>query len=302
LTVSGRYEFFLRLPSEDEACWPRARNASVVVRGSGAYSHVTVDLDPNGDATTMDAIASSDRRLAGTVSEFPPGGSYISLGKYTLIRGADSLVTVDTTYAGDSCMAVDNVKMAFVEALSSGCTDPLAENYDAVVEVDDGSCLYRGGRGVNTKSWSAMSSQYKLDDWYPVEEYEVWATGQYCEVPDGFNHDNETAAGTTTAKCTSNAAPHLSAVWLLSIVGALQYTTLKIWILKAGNLFFGMTSTRQVTGTLACGEWPMNRKPRPSSACLTNSNHFAARAMVASSSRCVGLTPALSRASTGFSC
>ena len=193
ITVSGRYEFFLRLPAEDATCSPRARNASVVVRGSGAYSHVTVDLDPNGDATTTDATATPDRRLAGTVSEFPSGGSYVSLGKYTLLRGADTLVIVDTTYAGDSCMAVDNIKMVFVGALSSGCTDPLAENYDAVVVEDDGSCLYRGGRGVNTKSWSAMSSQYKLDNWYPVEEYEVWATGEYCEVPAGFNQENETA-------------------------------------------------------------------------------------------------------------
>ena len=193
IPVSGHYELFLRLPAEDSACSPRARNASVIVRGSGAYSHVTVDLDPNGDLTTTDAIATPDRRLAGTSSEFPSGGSYISLGKYTLLRGADSLVTVDTSYAGDSCMAVDSIKMIFVEALSSGCTDPLAENYDAVVEEDDGSCLYRGGRGVNTKSWSAMSSQYKLDDWYPAEEYEVWATGEYCAVPDGFGQENETA-------------------------------------------------------------------------------------------------------------
>ena len=193
VSVSGHYEFFLRLPAEDATCSPRARNASVVVRGSGSYSHVTVDLDPNGDATTTDAIATPDRRLAGTVSEFPSGGSYVSLGKYTLLRGADALVTVDTTYAGGSCMAVDNIKMAFTSALSSGCTDPLAENYDAVVAEDDGSCLYRGGRGVNTKSWSAMSSQYKLDNWYPVEEYEVWATGEYCEVPERFGKDNETA-------------------------------------------------------------------------------------------------------------
>jgi len=193
LSVSGRYELFLRLPAQDTECWPRTRNASVVVRGSGAYSHATVDLDPSGGGTSTDAIVPLDRRLAGTVSEFPSGGSYISLGQYTLLRGADVLVTVDATNAGDSCMAVDNVKMVYVSALSSGCTDPLAENYDAVVAADDGSCLYRGGRGVNTMSWSAMSSQFKLDNWYPVEEYDIWATGEYCEVPDGFGDDNETA-------------------------------------------------------------------------------------------------------------
>jgi len=193
LSVSGRYELFLRLPAEDAVCWPRARNASVVVRGSGAYSHVMVDLDPGGDATSTDAVVAPNRRLAGAASEFPSGGSYVSLGEYSLLEGADVLVTLDTTYTGDLCMAVDNVRMVFVAALTSGCTDPLAENYDAVVSEDDGSCLYLGGRGVNTMSWSSMSSQFKLDNWYPVEEYDVWATGEYCDVPDGFGHDNETA-------------------------------------------------------------------------------------------------------------
>ena len=47
---------------------------------------------------------------------------------------------------------------------------------------DDGSCLYLGGRGLTTRSWSTMHQAYKLDDWYPATEYETWGTEQYCEV------------------------------------------------------------------------------------------------------------------------
>lgn len=59
----GQHDFSLRLPVEVSACSPCARNASVVVRGLGAYSHVTVDF--KGGATSPDTTAAApDRHLA----------------------------------------------------------------------------------------------------------------------------------------------------------------------------------------------------------------------------------------------
>jgi hypothetical protein len=65
----GQHELFFQLPAKDAACFPGARNASMIVRGAGAYSHVTIDSKSG--ATSSDATtASPDWRLASTVSEY----------------------------------------------------------------------------------------------------------------------------------------------------------------------------------------------------------------------------------------
>jgi hypothetical protein len=164
-STSGLYELLLRLPSMDE-CLPRADNVSVVIRSGRGYSLQVVDLRPaqTSEADDGDPTETDD----GDQGEFEPdnGGSVVSLGNHVLLEGATTLVTVDTLGAGaDACVAVDNVLLRFVSAISSGCTDSTAENYDADVTTDDGSCLYLGGRGLSTRSWSAMSGPFKTDDW-----------------------------------------------------------------------------------------------------------------------------------------
>ena len=87
-------------------------------------------------------------------------------------------------------MSADNIKLKFVSPLTSGCTNPEAANYDASMNEDDGSCLFVGGRGVTSASWSAMSGPHKLDDWYPKQEYETWATEEFCQIPEGAQSDD----------------------------------------------------------------------------------------------------------------
>ena len=69
ISTMGQHELFFQLPAKDAACFPGARNASMIVRGAGAYSHVTIDSKSG--ATSSDATtASPDWRLASTVSEY----------------------------------------------------------------------------------------------------------------------------------------------------------------------------------------------------------------------------------------
>ena len=157
--TSGIYEFLLGLPASDASCWPRHVNASVIIRSGSGYTSIPVDMSQGGAA-----------------------GGYAMLGNFTLVAGATTFVTIDTT-GSNSCIAADTVLLRFQEPVSVGCTDPDAENYDADVMFDDGSCLYLGGRGVSMASWSAMADPYSIDDWYPQEEFEVWGTGGFCEVP-----------------------------------------------------------------------------------------------------------------------
>lgn len=69
VAVAGQHKLFFRVPADDAACFPRARNVSVIVRGSGAYSHVTVD-SKSGAASSDVTSAAPDWRLACTASEY----------------------------------------------------------------------------------------------------------------------------------------------------------------------------------------------------------------------------------------
>ena len=95
-----------------------------------------------------------------------------SLGNFTLLKGATSTVTVDNMGTHKGCLAFDGVQMTFRGTVPlEGCTDPLAVNYEPDYPTgkmkDDGSCLYLGGRGLTSRSWSVMSDTYAKDDWYP---------------------------------------------------------------------------------------------------------------------------------------
>ena len=104
-----------------------------------------------------------------------------TLGNFTFVRGSTPLVTVDNTGTGRACVAVDGVLMRLKHGLTGGCSDPGAVNYEAGVE-EDGSCLYVGGRGVTSRSWSAMNDDFVNDAWYPSYEGSVFANGEFCDV------------------------------------------------------------------------------------------------------------------------
>lgn len=165
VNVSGVYELLLTVPTSIEHrnvfpswCARLSKNVSVVVRSGHGYSLATVDLAA--------AAGASSAGLA-------------LVGSFAILSGASTLATVDASGAG-ACVAVGGALLRFKGPISAGCTDPLAANYDAQVAEDDGSCVFVGGRGLTTQSWSAMNPQYKLDDWYPKEEFQTWSSGGYC--------------------------------------------------------------------------------------------------------------------------
>ena len=60
---------------------------------------------------------------------------------------SDSIVVVftgtrGTSFTGD--MALDAIEVDEMLVLASGCTNPLACNYDSTAVVDDGSCVFPG--------------------------------------------------------------------------------------------------------------------------------------------------------------
>ena len=56
-----------------------------------------------------------------------------------------------TSFTSD--MAVDLLQ--FMEAPTTGCTDPFADNYNAAASIDDGSCLYTGCLDPNATNYCA---------------------------------------------------------------------------------------------------------------------------------------------------
>ena len=170
VNVSGIYELFLRFPTlselNDKPCFPRSNNASVVIRHAGGYSSVKLN-----DTSSVDSSGS--------------GFVLASFGNFTFLDGATALMTVDNTGTEGACVTVGTrALMRFRGPIKSrGCTDHRAENFDVTVEDDDGSCLYLGSRGVESRNWSFMHNHFVLDDWYPKAESETWSTGDFCTVP-----------------------------------------------------------------------------------------------------------------------
>ena len=94
------------------------------------------------------------------------------------------------------CAGVASVGFRYLAPLAAGkgCTNRLAENYDASALEADGSCRFLGGRGAASASWSAMSGEYKLDKWHPTEEYSTWAIeGRFCSGASKGLSDEELA-------------------------------------------------------------------------------------------------------------
>lgn len=149
VSVAGFYDVALTVPASAASAAPctggLSVNASVVVRSGSGYTLAVVDL--------------AEAALA-------PQGEVV-VGTFPFLAGATASVTVDTTGTGaGTCVAVDSLVLKFSGAIAGGCIDPLAENYDSTAAEDDGSCIFLGGRGLTAYSWSAMHTQYKLDNWY----------------------------------------------------------------------------------------------------------------------------------------
>ena len=180
--VSGMYSLKLRVPDTDMTCSAaqRASNVSVIIRAGGTYAHVVVDLRPRTSAMETDDTDPNEEDVYG----LGRGGFFVDLGYRNLVAGGSSFVTLETVGA-KGCVAADAVLLSYLGPITSGCTDPLAENFDASISEDDGSCIFIGGRGLASASWSSMAAPFKLDNWYPKHEGETWGSGDFCKSPSG---------------------------------------------------------------------------------------------------------------------
>ena len=98
---SGVYELAIRMPEESKGCFPRARNVSVVVRSGAGYTYQQVSTNVS-----------------------------LPFGNFTLIAGASTFVTIDTSGVGaiygergvKTCVAVVSVSMRRVAPIAVGCS------------------------------------------------------------------------------------------------------------------------------------------------------------------------------------
>ena len=106
---------------------------------------VNVDVSTDGGATwTNEWTLSGDQ---GDVWN----QAVVSLSGYTGQVSVRVQALTGTSFTSD--MAVDLLQ--FMEAPTTGCTDPFADNYNAAASIDDGSCLYTGCMDPNATNYCA---------------------------------------------------------------------------------------------------------------------------------------------------
>ena len=81
----------------------------------------------------------------------------VSLGSFFFDAPATARVAVDNT-GTTGCVAVSGLELvpASGQRPSTGCTDSAALNFEPAASTDDGSCLYRGGRGLLRQQWGLL--------------------------------------------------------------------------------------------------------------------------------------------------
>lgn len=143
IEVSGTYAVSMLVPGNGQ-CAPRATGVPVVVQHSesAANHHSVVYID------TLDHGAA---------------GGTVALGSFYFAANSTARVTIDNTGTA-GCVVTGTVTFVLVSTTSAtGCTWPLAENYDPAAVTDDESCLFIGGRGLVRQSWSLMNFSHRIE-------------------------------------------------------------------------------------------------------------------------------------------
>jgi len=66
----------------------------------------------------------------------------------------------------------------------TGCTNWRGANFDASASVDDGSCLFVGGRGLTKKTVAVLGEQYTDGKWKKKTPMDTHFVGSYCAALD----------------------------------------------------------------------------------------------------------------------
>ena len=129
--MSGTYEVRLTVPPATY-CTPRSTSVPVVVHHSETARRTVVDADLTA-----------------------PGP--VVLGSFFFEAPTNARVIVDNKGTAD-CVAVDALELVPTNAQrpSTGCMSATALNFEPAASVDDGSCIYVGGRGLLRQQWALM--------------------------------------------------------------------------------------------------------------------------------------------------
>jgi hypothetical protein len=184
IVTTAWYKVSVVIPPAEAGCQPRAPTVTVVVthNGPGASRSTAVTID-------ADAAARSETGLA-FIGEFrfraQPAGEGVE-------------VTVDTS-GTSGCVAVDGLRLEPVVPDGAqqrrGCRNTLAVNFDRLATLDDGSCLFVGGRGIHIERLQQRCAPSAVltapsglisDGRFPVHVTESFGTAcEWSIEPPGF--------------------------------------------------------------------------------------------------------------------
>jgi hypothetical protein len=138
--VGGVYEVTLRVP--DDATATACPAASRPATGAAAAAAVVYHSDAPSGRTPLSGL---DLR------------THASLGTFYFAAGSVARVVVESSGSGTGCLALEQLRLSSVatqHAAVRGCTDSTAANFEPLAALDDGSCLWLGGRGLRRQQWS----------------------------------------------------------------------------------------------------------------------------------------------------
>ena len=194
---------------QGEVSWTLSNSAGAVILIGGA-PYASTECLPD-DCYTVDMVDSWGDGWNGNMWDASVGG--VSIASGTLPSGSTGSFTFAT---GSAVCAV------------SGCTDPLASNYDSTATVDDGSCLYpclldevtltlydSWGDGWNGNSLTIGGVDYTIAGFLSAESFTLCVDLSMCDTatynPTGFYQSENSwdivdASGTTIASGNDNSA------------------------------------------------------------------------------------------------
>ena len=72
---------------------------------------------------------------------------------------------------GGCTLALEQLRLSPIathHAAVRGCTDSTAANFDPLAAMDDGSCLWLGGRGLRRQQWSFLPPSKQVTATRPI--------------------------------------------------------------------------------------------------------------------------------------
>lgn len=141
-------------------------NTSNMLTGTTYRPQVLSGWPPDpvaGDYLVLNSTASSVNSF--TFNNLPAGAYLINIYYYNSLyydsNGLPNVIDFSNPPAWHTAQAVVSSNPS-IPSTFCGCTDPTADNYDANVNVDDGTCLYSGGGSTDPDACLCGDASYSI--------------------------------------------------------------------------------------------------------------------------------------------